>query len=139
MKIFSIFVISFFLNLIWENLHSLLYVGYKGGAITEFILIRAALGDAVIITLLALLFIWKLRTPQESWLMVIAGVFVSIAIEWYALHTGRWAYNQYMPIIPLLDVGLTPTVQLGFLGYVSYWLIMPSSKRKTRQSRSDDL
>ncbi len=44
-----VFVYAFGLNLIWENLHSFLYVHYKQGPITEFILVRAAISDALII------------------------------------------------------------------------------------------
>lgn len=123
-KIFLIFLLSFILNLIWENLHSLLYVGYMGGKITEFILLRASVADAVIITLLSLPFVCVPSLRGKSWLIIFIGVLVAIGIEWYALDTGRWVYNGYMPIIPILGVGLTPTIQLGLLGYLSYWFIL---------------
>ena len=122
-KIFLIFGWAFFLNLIWENLHSLLYTDYLGGKITEFILSRAALGDAAIITLLCLPFIFFPSQKQTSWLIIPLGILTEIFIEIDALRAGRWSYNEYMPIIPLLGVGLIPTIQLGLLGYFTYWLI----------------
>jgi hypothetical protein len=118
-KIPCIFIVSFLLNLVWENLHSALYVGYQGGKITEFILFRASLGDAVMITVLLLPFLFS-PLKKRSWLIVLFGIILAVFIEWYALRTGRWAYNDFMPIIPFLNVGLTPTIQLGLLGYVSY-------------------
>ena len=118
-KILSIFVIAFVLNAIWENLHSFLYAAYRGGKITEFILLRATLADAVIITIIALPFLFIPSFKKRSWLIIIIGLVISVAIERYALSTGRWAYNAFMPIIPLLSVGLTPTIQLGLLGYFS--------------------
>ena len=121
-KIFAICLLSFFLNLIWENLHSFLYVHYRGGEITGLILARAAVVDAIIITLLALPFIFISKLQNKSWLIIFLGVAIAIAIELYAIQTGRWAYNEYMPLIPLLYVGLTPTIQLGLLGYLSYQL-----------------
>jgi len=123
-KILLVFIFSFCLNLIWENLHSYLYVEYMGGRITEFILIRASLIDALIITVLVLPFMFIDALKKHSWLIILAGILVAIFIEWYALGTGRWSYNEYMPIIPILSVGLTPTIQLGLLGYLSYRLIM---------------
>jgi hypothetical protein len=102
-------------------LHAALYAGYQGGKITEFILTRASLGDAIMITVLLLPFIYVAWFQKRSWLILILGVILSILIEWYALNTGRWAYNVYMPIIPFLNVGLTPTIQLGLLGYFTFW------------------
>lgn len=122
-KIFSIFILSFFLNLIWENLHSLLYAGYMGGKITESILLRASAGDAVIISFLVLPFLFAPIFKGKSWLIIPAGILISIYIELYALHEGRWAYNGHMPIVPIIGVGLTPAIQLGLLGYVSYRLV----------------
>ncbi|MFA6566408.1 MAG: hypothetical protein WCT48_06705, partial [Candidatus Paceibacterota bacterium] len=114
--------------LIWENLHAFLYAGYKGGEITQFILFRASLGDAVMITLLALPFFFIPSLKKWSWLIIILGVLLAVYIEWYALGAGRWAYNAYMPIIPFLNVGLTPTIQLGLLGYVSYRVVERKEK-----------
>lgn len=119
-KVFSVFFIAFGLNAVWENLHSYLYVHYQGGAITEFILLRATFADAVIITLIALPFLFLPAFKKRAWLIVPMGVIVAVSMEWYALGTGRWAYNALMPIIPLLQTGLTPTIQLGLLGYLSY-------------------
>src|SRR3990167_3437728 len=109
-KIFFIFLLSFSFNLIWENLHFYLYAGYMGGTITEAILLRASVVDAMII--------------------IFIGIVVAILIELHALRTERWVYNEYMPIIPILFVGLTPTIQLGLLGYLSYWLVVGIKKAK---------
>ncbi len=121
-KVASIFIISFTLNLIWENLHAFLYSGYQGGKITEFILLRATLGDAIMITLIALPFIFLNSFKKYTWIIIPIGIILTVSIEWYALGTGRWAYNEYMPIVPYLQVGLTPLVQLGVLGYISVCL-----------------
>lgn len=115
-----IFPIAFLLNLIWENLHSFLYTHYQGGAITEPILLRATLFDAVFITLLFLL-IDRMKVGKSTGLYIQIGVsfFVAVLIEVFALSTTRWAYGPWMPIIPILEVGLTPIIQLPLLGYLS--------------------
>lgn len=120
--IFAIFVFAFFLNLIWENLHSFLYVHYKGGEITEFILLRATLSDAVYISLAAILILIFSGKRMVVWISVFGLLLTSIFIERLALGSGRWAYNSLMPIVPILRTGLTPTIQLAILGYLSFRL-----------------
>lgn len=119
-KILLIFVTAFVFNAIWENLHSVLYDNYMGGKITEFILLRATLADAMMIAIITLPFVLVLSFKKYDWLIIIIGFIVAVSIEWSALATGRWTYNAYMPIIPLLSVGLTPAIQLGLLGLLSF-------------------
>ena len=123
-KLPTIFLTAFVLNLVWENLHSYLYIHYKAGKITQFILLRATLFDAVFITLLAVLFIKFAYFRDRRWYALPIGIFIAILIEISALKTGRWAYNEFMPIVPLINTGLTPTVQLGVLSYLIFkWQI----------------
>ncbi len=119
-KFLFIFVVAFGLNLVWENIHSLLYVHYKGGEITQFILARATLADAIMIAIITLPFVLAASWGKYSWLIILIGIIIAVSIEWHALGTNRWAYGSYMPIIPLLETGLTPTIQLGLLGYLSF-------------------
>ena len=129
-KIFFIFLLSFSFNLIWENLHFYLYAGYMGGTITEAILLRASVVDAIIITFLSFPFVFIAKLRNKNWIIIFIGIVVAILIELHALRTERWVYNEYMPIIPILSVGLTHTIQLGLLGYHSYWLIVGIKKAK---------
>ena len=117
-RILLVFILAFLLNLIWENLHSFLYANYMGGKITEFILLRASAADALIVTILVLPFVFIAALRSKSWIVIFAGILTAIFIELYALQTGRWAYNSFMPVIPLLNTGLTPTIQLGVLAYI---------------------
>lgn len=91
-----------------------------GSKITEFILMRATLVDAIILTMIVLPFLFLPQLKNKSWLIILTGIVVSIFIEYWGLGTGRWAYNSLMPVIPFLETGLTPTIQLGLLGYISF-------------------
>ena len=122
-KFLYIFLFAFGANLVWENLHARLYLGYKGGQITEWILIRATFWDAVIITALCVLALLLPRRFQ-NWFVVGGGLVVAIVMERFALATGRWAYGPYMPIVPLLHTGLTPTIQLALIGVVAAKLFL---------------
>jgi len=118
-KLSFVFWTAFILNLIWENLHAVLYVHYQGGEITRFILLRAALMDALVI--LALVFLWSLlpKRFRWQWLVVAAGVVVAVVLERWALGASRWAYKDTMWIIPILNTGITPTIQLGITGFLA--------------------
>ena len=115
----SIFGIAFILNILWENAHALLYVHYKGAVITEFILFRAALFDALVITLIAYIFLDLIKIKYSILIVACVLVLFSIGLEMWALETSRWAYTVAMPLVPFLNTGLTPTIQLGILGYLS--------------------
>jgi hypothetical protein len=116
-KFFLLFLLAFVLNVAWEFAHSVLYVNYQGGEITKVILLRASLWDAVFITLIvAMAYLFKLNRA----LAIIIGVLlVSIVIELWAQSTGRWIYSTAMPLIPILNIGLTPTTQLALTGYLA--------------------
>lgn len=120
-KLLFVFFIAFILNLAWEFAHSVLYASYQGGEITNFILFRAAVWDAVIISVLV--FSAYASKTNKTAFVVIGGLLVSVAIELWALQTGRWAYDISMPLIPILQIGLTPTIQLALTGWLAQKLI----------------
>ncbi len=126
------FLLAFLLNIAWENIHKFLYLHYKGGEITQFILARAALADAAII-LMVLFIASYLRKHYRSYAISVLGIAAAIMIERYALFTGRWSYNELMPVIPVLSIGLTPAIQLWLTGLAVYWLIMNKKQNMRRQ------
>lgn len=93
-----------------------------GGEITQFILVRASLFDALLITVILLPFIYLQILKNRVFLMLLVATIIAIINEWYGLSTNRWMYNSFMPIIPIIETGLTPTIQLGVTGYISYIL-----------------
>ena len=112
-----------------------------GGKITEFILIRASLFDAILVTIIVLPFIYLFSLKNKSWLIIVIGIVVAILNEWYGLSTGRWTYNSLMPIVPMIKVGLTPTFQLGVLGYITYRfqkvIVTPTRGKGTYKHKSE--
>ena len=124
-----IFIIAFLLNAIWEFSHAVLYNHYADGAVYDFMLFRATLFDAFIITFFAYPFIARTYLRNKLWVMVSLLTIFAVGLELWALETGRWAYTAGMPIIPFIQVGLTPTVQLGLTAYISVRAALWLSKR----------
>lgn len=118
-QIVIIFLASFFLNAVWEVLHSRLYVHYKGGPITSLILLQTMFVDAAIIS--GLYFLSRLLRRNAYAVICIGGLSIAVLLEIWALHTNRWAYTAAMPLVPLVHVGVTPTVQLALTGLVALW------------------
>jgi len=127
-KLATIFLLAFFANFIWEYLHASLYLHYQGGAISNLILFRAALFDAVFIVVLGLLFLHIKFLRENLWLALVIGVAFAVGLERWALATGRWAYAPEMPIIPFLQIGLSPTIQLGLLSYLIFWVVIGKNR-----------
>lgn len=73
---------------------------------------------------MAILFLRVAYFRERKWYALIFGFIAAVALERFALGSGRWAYHDLMPIVPLLHTGLTPTIQLGVISYVVYtWRI----------------
>jgi hypothetical protein len=120
-NIIFIFILIFILNFIWEISQAFLYAPhYVGIAGLVAVHLRASLGDIFLVFLILMLdiFIFSKIFMEEKvkWiritLMMLSGFVLAVVIEKYALATGRWSYNPLMPIIPGLNVGLTPILQM---------------------------
>jgi len=122
-KLSKIFIYAFVLNWIWENTHAVLYYHPDGSVMTQWLLIQATLLDALFITGMGILFLSVTYFRKRLWYSIIFGIIVAVVIEWQALSAGYWAYTEAMPIVPILNTGLTPTIQLGLLSYLIYILV----------------
>lgn len=73
---------------------------------------------------------WYLHPTSRSYLtMAIAGLAVAIAVEGWGLHVAeRWQYSALMPVVPVLEVGAVPVLQMLLLPP----LIFALARRLTR-------
>lgn len=124
---FSVFLLAFLLNLIWENLHVFLYTGYDNTIPVWSLLVRASLCDASFITSVYLLlaaifddFNWFNKKGIVKLGLVFFFTFMAaILVEKSALTNGRWIYKEAMPLLPYLKTGLTPSLQLFLTSLLS--------------------
>ncbi len=122
--IFRLFIISTAVNYVWEMAQMPLYQDMPFTALSSWLLcFRASLGDGLIIVT-----IWALGVgfyKRVHWyrplrlgpvlLLLASGALIAITIELHALATQRWAYSDIMPIVPLIEIGLSPFLQLLLL------------------------
>lgn len=125
----AIAAVSFALNFLWEFAQAPLFSSMKQLALEEalFVCLRATLGD-VVLALAAYLGValathdlrWALR-PSGGRLAAFTalGIGATILLELHAIGTGRWVYDDSMPRLPLLGVGLSPILQWTLLPPIS--------------------
>ncbi|MDW3208173.1 MAG: hypothetical protein RLW87_20975 [Alphaproteobacteria bacterium] len=114
-------------NLIWEFAHLPLYTLWETGTAEEivFAAVHCTGGDILIAlsTIMLSLFLFgtgawpgKRRLPVVA-ATVLFGVAYTIFSEWLNIEVREaWAYGDLMPVIPVLEAGLSPVLQ---------WIIVP--------------
>ncbi len=118
-------IVAFVLHIIWENVQAPLFAGYQSFSQHFSMCLIGTIGD-VVITLSVLAFLWLLkkdvaRTADFLGLAII-GFVIAVGIEQNALLADKWNYNSAMPIIPWLNVGLAPILQMTLLIPLSFYL-----------------
>ncbi len=120
--------LSFFLNFFWEVVQTYFYT-MKNAPFNTMLYgwVHCTLGD-VILTM-ASFWIVSIISHERKWLLhpsplnfiafVMIGVVVTVISERVNVHIFKsWTYNELMPLIPLMKVGLTPFLQ---------WIIVPAT------------
>ena len=123
-------VSSFILNEVWELVQMPLYEQpiYKIGHIAFCTL--AALADMIMVLLLYVCFGFIYKNSfwiwQSNWftifIVMLTGAVGAVLSEKRHLKIGSWAYDQSMPIVPFVNVGLSPFLQFFLLPVVIYFL-----------------
>ncbi|GAA6178371.1 hypothetical protein NBRC116593_42930 [Sulfitobacter pacificus] len=120
-------------NLIWEFAHMPLYTIWNEGSWGEIVF--AALhctGGDILIAMSALMLALMLagqgwpfarQTRQQVTVLTVAfGLAYTLFSEWLNIVIrAAWAYSDLMPIIPILDAGLSPVLQWIFIPIAAFW------------------
>ena len=128
-EIICIGLITFVLNFIWENIQAPLYQGYTHFLDHLSICSVATGGDVLIVLFVfsgfALFYqnIYWLSDMNAMHIIVLAiiGALIAVAIEAFALSTGRWIYNNAMPTIH--NIGVFPVLQMTIILPLTFYLI----------------
>lgn len=114
-------------NLIWEFAHMPLYTLWREGTASEivFAALHCTGGDIIIAgtaLVLALTLFGRPGWPDKGYLRVagfavLFGLVYTAFSEWLNIVIRQaWQYSELMPVIPILDMGLSPFAQ---------WIVIP--------------
>lgn len=126
-------ILAFVLNLIWEEAHGLLYEGFQYDLGHIAFCALASVADMFMV--LILLFVFGLIYKTVFWivpvrfnrslvLILVGGVGAILAEMWHT-RRGDWSYADTMPMLPLVEVGVSPVLQFSILP----WIIFVISRR----------
>lgn len=120
-------------NLVWETAHLPLYTIWATGDVRElaFAVVHCTAGDVLIATssvVLALLLAgagWPVSQAARlrvATLAVIFGVGYTVFSEWLNIVVRRsWAYSSLMPVVPVIDTGVSPIAQWVVIPLMGLW------------------
>ena len=123
-RFFAIFIfISAILHFVWESFHIRFYGGYDALSPYLPLSLWATIAD-IFYAIAALLFV-SLIKHWFGWLgaprwndilgLALIGFSIALFVEYKAFIFGKWYYLDTMPIIPFLEVGLSPILQMTIL------------------------
>lgn len=106
-------------NLAWETFHMPLYGLWETGTYRQIIVygLHCLAGDILIgmsALVMAILVFGDEGWPANGYRRVatwaiVFGFGYTVGSEWYNVQfAGRWAYSEWMPLIPVLGVGVSP-------------------------------
>ncbi len=133
-------------NLIWEFAHMPLYTIASTGTWNEILFagFHCTGGDILIAMssiMLALFVVGNRSWPAtQLWpvltLTVLFGVSYTIFSEWLNITVRKaWAYSDLMPVVPLIDAGLSPLLQWVVVPIAGLlWALRDNSKRLEKAS-----
>ena len=124
-------LVTLLLHGIWEHAHIALYTGYEALEGILPVWVFATIGDFVY-TLLAVVLVGAILQDMQ-WFekdfskiryfsLAAIGFLIALMVEYKGLYLGRWEYLLSMPLIPLLQVGLSPILQMTILLPISVFI-----------------
>ena len=128
--VLKITIIALLLNLIWEMVQMPLYKGSSYSIEQIAFCTLASVADALMVLLLYFGVSFIFRSPlwiqhlkwQQITIVILIGFTGAVLAEMWHLSSGSWAYDNSMPIIPLVNVGISPVLQFMILPLLSYFL-----------------
>lgn len=139
-------IVVILLNLVWEFAHMPLYTIWDKGTTKEilFAAIHCTGGDALIgltAIMLAIFMFGGSSWPGENRKVamlaaVTVGVGYTVFSEWLNIVVRQaWAYSDIMPVIPVLNVGLSPLLQWIVIPIIAYvYAFKPTELRTIRHA-----
>lgn len=132
-----VLIVAVALNYLWELGQRSFYEGMTGDPRVWWHCFVASLGDGVLVCLIYVLGCFAFRRPD--WFvpghrlripfLLMAGLVVGVVVEWIGARLlQRWVYEPSMPLLPGLELGLVPVVQMTVLPMVVFLIVAAALK-----------
>ncbi len=139
---FIVILLSFLLNFAWELAQLPLYKDSSYDIQHIAFCALASIADALMLLLLYLGFALLNKNPiwvqnigfWQVFILMIIGAIGAIIGEMAHTSKGNWAYAESMPMLPIINVGLSPVLQFFLLPaliyYFSFYFLKKVTKKK---------
>lgn len=144
-----LYLVTFFLHFVWEMWQVPLYVGMSDSdhwsAVLQCTLATIGDGFIALIAYSISAFIardkyWLHKGSASIWaVFIISGLAITVFLEVFATNVyGRWQYSELMPIVPVINVGLSPLLQWLIIPPITIWIsaVLLRGLSRDEQSRS---
>ena len=126
--IIVVIILAFVLNFVWEILQLSLYKNNVYDVLHILLFALASVADAIMVVLIYFAFalvyknaFWiKNITIPGAFILIITGGIGAVLAEMRHLSKGDWAYASSMPVIPFVNVGVSPVLQFMVLPIIIY-------------------
>jgi len=136
-SIITMSLLAFILNFFWEVAQGPLYKGFEYDWLHISFCMLASIADMLMV--LILLFAFGLIYKNVYWinsmdlkkslLLVFVGFSGAILAEVFYTMRGDWSYTDTMPLLPVVEVGVSPVLQFMILP----WLIYSINKHMVKE------
>ena len=134
---FRVAILAFLLNFAWEIMQMPLYQGSSYSISSIGFCALASVADAIMVLLLYFGFTLILKnmfwveSPNTLQIIVVIliGGIGAILSEMRHLSLSSWVYDNSMPIIPYVNVGISPVIQFMILPLLTYFLSFRGFKK----------
>ena len=134
-----ILILAVLLNFAWEMAQMPLYKNMQPGLQSTIFCGVASIADGILVMLMYYSF--ALVYKETFWLqkhkskrifaLMMAGGIGAVVAEIRHLSSGSWSYTDAMPLVPVVNVGLSPVLQFMLLPAIIYYLSFRIIKMKT--------
>jgi hypothetical protein len=119
-RIFGLGAVAFVLNWVWEMAQMFAFElpsGVHTVLMTVFCTAATVVDALVTIGIYALLIKIGLKSLNAAFYFLAGalGATCAVVFERFAFAFGLWSYNDLMPLVPIIEVGLLPFIQLALL------------------------
>jgi hypothetical protein len=134
-------LLAFVLNFAWEVIQMPLYKDASFDIEHIAFCALASVADAIMVLLIYFGFALIYRNPlwvrnltlPRILLLMFVGTIGAVVAEMRHVSAGNWAYDKAMPIIAVVDVGLSPVLQFMLLPVIIYYLSFKMKKDSGNQ------